>query len=149
MFCFSFFSKTKFYLNSIQLQVALSKTRNPCQTMGPLYVDSNIEEMQVAYISYLTIHVIHWNIKIAHGLPWMKITSKNTICTCFCNQICYKFGCNWFTPLSLKDQYFEIMSKTNLNSAKTYLEYQCWLQPPALEEFLKNAHAEASNYLRL
>lgn len=34
---------------------------------------------------YLSINMIHWNIKIAHRLPRMKVTSKDTIGTCFSN----------------------------------------------------------------
>ena len=45
--------------------------------------------------------MIHRNIKVTHGLPWMKVTSKNTICPSFCNKVSNKFSCNRFTPLSL------------------------------------------------
>ena len=53
--------------------------------------------------NYLTIYMIHRNIKISHGLPRVKITCKHTVCTCFCNQVCNKFCSNWFTPLSLRN----------------------------------------------
>lgn len=59
---------------------------------------------QMLHNIYLTMYMVHWNVKIAHGLTRMKITSKNTVSTSFSNQICNKFSCNGFTTLSLKKE---------------------------------------------
>ena len=64
-----FFSKAKLYLNLTQLQVALLEIRHPRQNLALLYMGNNMEEMKVAKVSYPSIDMIYWNIKIGHGQP--------------------------------------------------------------------------------
>lgn len=67
---------------------------------------------------YLSVDMVHRDIKVTHGLPRMKVTSKNTVCTCFRDKVCDQFGCNRFTPLGLERKVTD-KEKTMLNQPIT------------------------------